>query len=158
MIIFNYLLKYNWIFRYYLLILFFFNLILFYIFAIKRFFNNEQVDNTKQIDTKQIDTKQIDTKQIDTDLDLKYCLMFKKIINIINNPIIFDYQLEQSQKINIISDKYIQYHKYLLEIHNYKFTKSYIYYKKAKKKLSIYYKSDIEKNNILTKLFCINFQ
>lgn len=131
MIIVNFLLKYNWIFRYYLLIIFFINLIVFYFFV-----------------NKQINKKDLMSNNFDLNL--------KKIIKIINNPIIFDYQINQSQKIDITSDKYIKYSKYLYDIQNNKLTKSYLYYKKANKKLSYYY-SDSKKNDILIKLLCINF-
>ena len=136
MIRYNYLLKYNWIFRYYLLIIFFLNLVLFYIFGIKLINNVDLLSDN---------------------VDLKLYLMLKKIIKIINNPIIFDYQIKQSEKINITSDKYIQYDKLLNHIQNNKSIKLQIYYKKAKKLLPCYYNHN-EKKDILVKLLCINFQ
>ena len=142
MIRYNYLLKYNWIFRYYLLIIFFLNLVLFYIFGIKRLFVTKLINNVDLLSD---------------NVDLKLYLMLKKIIKIINNPIIFDYQIKQSEKINITSDKYIQYDKLLNHIQNNKSIKLQIYYKKAKKLLPCYYNHN-EKKDILVKLLCINFQ
>ena len=154
MIIINYLFRYNWIFRYYLLIIFFFNLVLFYIFAIERFFRNK-TEHKKDLFLDNIDS------------DIKYCFSLEKIIKIIKNPIIFDYQILQIHSIDTNSDKYIQYYEYLLYIQNNKQTKSYVYYKKAKKLLSNYYAktktktktktNTNEKNIILAKLLCINF-
>ena len=144
MVLINYIIKYNCIFRYYLLIVFFFNLIIFYFFGIKRFYANKKIN---------YENKLLD----DNDYDLKYSLMLKKIIKIINNPIIFEYQLKQSQKININSDKFIEHQKYLYYIENNKFIKSQKYYKRLKKMMTPYNKNNDEKIFILTKLLCINF-
>ena len=142
MTIFDYILKYNLIFRFYLIIIFFFNILIFYYFGIKIFFPKEKIN--------------IDLLHDKVDYDLKYSSMLKKIINIIKNPIIFEYQLKQSEKININSDKFINYYKYLNNIENDKLIKSLKYYKK----INILMKSQFnnkEKINIITKLLCINF-
>jgi hypothetical protein len=140
MIIFDYILKYNLIFRFYFIIIFIFNILIFYYFGIKIFFPKENIN----------------LLQDKIDNDLKYSLMLKKIIDIIKNPIIFEYQLKQSEKININSDKFINYYKYLNNIENDKLINSLKYYKKINILMTQKFKNK-EKINIITKLLCINF-
>lgn len=141
MIIIDYLIKYHFIFRIYMFILMLFNLMIFYFFCLKKIYKNDSVlDNI--------------------DYDLKYFILFKKILNIINNPIIFEYQLKHSHKIDSNSDKFIEYYKFLNYVQNKNFTKitkSKKYYRKIIKLLQPHYSNKNEKIIILTKLLCINF-
>lgn len=132
----DYIYKYNFIFRIYMLIIFFFNLLIFYFFSIK---------------------KNINFSLENKDLDFKNTLIFKKIFSIINNPIIFEYQLNQIQQINSNSKKFIECKKFINYVKNNDFPKSNKYYKKINKLLSSNYKNNSEKITILTKLICINF-
>ena len=101
-----------------------------------------------------------DNSNSDYDIDLNLSKILKKIIKIINNPIILEYQLVQIIKIDIKSKKYIKYHKILDKINNspLKFIKSHKYIKKINNILSKNNDTDYIKNtDILTKLICINF-
>lgn len=86
--------------------------------------------------------------------NMNYNLMFKKLIKISNNPIIFEYQLEQINKINNIRN--IQYKndiQYICNFSNKK--KTYKNYKKIKKILLEKNLTDIDETII--KLLHINF-
>lgn len=145
MLIINYLLKYNWIFKYYLCLIFFLNIFIFYFFFIRDFFKSNKVN-------------ELDGSVNDDILNLKYSIIFKKIIKIINNPIIFEYQLKQLKKINVKSDKYIQYQLDLNKITKFDLNiKSKIYYTKIKDLLSTNTNNNNNIDDILIKLMCINF-
>jgi hypothetical protein len=145
MSIINYIFKYNLIFKIYLVFIFFFNLLIFYFFGIKKYFINQE--------------KNKDINSITENFDLEYSLIFKKILKILNNPIIFEYQIKQSNKIDTTSHKFIESYKCVYHIVNNltKFYKSKKYYIKINKLLSYDYPNDHEKIIILTKLICINF-
>jgi hypothetical protein len=153
MIIINNLLNYSIYFKYYLSIILFLNLILFLNFVFIKIYKNIAFNsfNISEIET--------ETNKYNINFDIQYCFKFKKIKKIINNPIIFEYQIKQSNIINKNSNKYIEYKKDLKIIYskNNKLLNSYLYYKNIKKILLIngYNKKNI--NNILIKLFCINF-
>ena len=131
MYLINFFLNNNLIFKYYFILLLLFNIFIFcnLVFRVSNFNNN-------------------------INIDVKYNLIFKKLIKISKNPIIFDYQLKQMDKIDYKSNKYIQCKKYINNINNKKIS-IYENYKKiikilAKKKLS-------NINDILIKLLYINF-
>ena len=147
MTIVDYIFKYNFIFRIYLIFIFFFNLLIFYFFGIRKIHVNQKINNINLLS---------DNK------DLKYSLILKKILSVINNPIIFEYQLNQSNKINVTSNKFIEKYDSVNYIKNNltKLSKSKKYYDKIHKLLSHNYPeySDNKKIVILTKLLCINFK
>jgi hypothetical protein len=91
------------------------------------------------------------------DINFKYNLMFKKLIKISKNPIIFEYQLEQINIINPISNKIIQYKNDIQNIYNLKNKKNSTYknYKKIKK--TLLEKKLINIDDIIIKLLYINF-
>jgi hypothetical protein len=148
--ILNYFFKFQIFFRYYLLVIFFINLYIFYVFTINQIIKLKK--NIINVDNN------IDNNNNVYD-DNKYCHMLKKIKKIINNPIIFEYQLIQSDKIDINSNKYIKYHKELNNINknNEQFIKSQEYLNKIKKILSSENKYNISDIDIITKLLYINF-
>lgn len=148
--ILNYFFKFQIFFKYYLSVIFFLNIYIFYIFII-----NKIIKFKKNI----TDVNNIDNIDDIISYDNKYCQMFKKIIKILNNPIIFEYQLTQSDKIDINTNKYIKYYKELNKINKYneKYIKSHKYLDKIKKILSRKNKYNITNIDIITKLLYINF-
>jgi len=125
-------------------ILVLFNLIIFYFFGYTFFFKTRKINNNNlPLDT--------------IDYNLKYSIFFKKILKIINNPIIFEYQLKQLEKINSNSNKFIEHTKFLNDIKNNKNLKTKKYYKKIINSLHQITSDENKKINILTKLLCINF-
>lgn len=141
MITTSHLLKYNFIFRYYLVVIFFLNLTILYKIFKSKLIKNIQLNKSHNINK-------------------KYCSIFKKISKIINNPIIFEYQMVQLKKINNNSEKYIKYSSELNKINLLnKNTKLYKYFVKIKKLLSKKYinNNDDEIIDILTKLIYVNF-
>ena len=158
--ILNYFFKFQIFFRYYLSVIFFINLYIFYIFIIDKLINLKKNINNNGIE----DGKNINNdggiRDVDVDVDdNKYCQMFKKIKKITNNPIIFEYQITQSDKIDITSNKYIKYSKELDKInkHKYQYIKSHKYLKKIKKILLHKNKFNISDIDIIIKLMYINF-
>jgi hypothetical protein len=99
----------------------------------------------------------------DDNIDLKYHSMFKKLVKISKNPIIFEYQLEQIEKLKHNLNKYNQYNQYkkdfkdICDINNKKFIYSRKYYQYLKKILIKKKYNHKNINNILIKLLCINF-
>lgn len=83
--------------------------------------------------------------------------MFKKLVKISKNPIIFEYQLEQINKFLPDTNKYIKYQKYIQYINNFdnKNNSVYKYYKKIKQTLIKNKLSDVDE--IIIKLLCVNF-
>jgi ADP-dependent phosphofructokinase/glucokinase len=150
MSIFYYFFKYQIFFRYYLILLFFFNLYICYNFII-----NQQI-KLKKNNKNTICEQNTNYKFY---MDKKYYQMLKKINKIINNPIIFEYQIIQSLKIDENTNKYIKYHEDLniINKHNDQYIKSYKYLNKIYKSLSIKNKDNIGNIDILTKLLYINF-
>lgn len=130
-------LNYNWVFKYYMVLLLVFNLSIFYNFVY--FLNNE--NKTTNNENKPI-------------INLKY--MFKKIIKITKNPIIFEYQLKQINKITINSNKYVKYENIIQNVKNMDEKTINKYYKKIKQILSERKLTNI--NEIIIKLLCVNFQ
>ena len=147
-----FILEYNLILKYYLCILLFFNTLILLNFILR-------ISNTKiLINNNCNDLNSLNNS--DNNIDLKYCLMFKKLIKITKNPIIFEYQLEHIKNPNKDLYKYNKYKKVISnisDISNKKFTQTKKYYKNLKKILlkKKYNKKNI--NNILIKLICINF-
>lgn len=135
----DFLFVYNWIFKMYLILILLFNIYIFIKFALPMLNKNElnkiAYNNDKNND--------------------EYLLMFKKLIKITNNPIIFEYQLEQSKKIDKVCDKYIKYKKLINDItdNNINCNDLKKYYIKMQKILTKYNKND----DTLIKLLCINF-
>lgn len=135
----DFLFVYNWIFKMYLILILLFNIYIFIKFALPMLNKNElnkiAYNNDKNND--------------------EYLLMFKKLIKITNNPIIFEYQLEQSKKIDKVCDKYIKYKKLINDItdNNINCNDLKKYYIKILKILSRCGKND----DMLIKLLCINF-
>jgi len=91
------------------------------------------------------------------DIDTKYNTIFKKLIKISKNPIIFEYQLEQINKILPNTDKYIKYQRYICNINkskkkNISVYKNYIKITKILLKIKI-----LNVNEIIIKLIWINF-
>lgn len=130
--------EYNWIFKYYLLSILLFNLSIIYNFIFR------------------IPTKINSINFLNDNVEDKYIFMFKKIIKIAKNPIIFEYQLKQIKTANINDNKYNQYKKYLKKVKN-KQNNLYKQYKILKK---IFYKKNVshtEFDEILIKLLCVNF-
>ena len=137
--IINFFLKYNYIFKYYLCIILFFNLMMFYNFTFKILKKNK-INNKLNLTN-----------------NINLSSMFKKLTKISNNPIIFEYQLEQINKIDYNSKKFIQYKNNFINIYEEKNFLIYKYYKKIKNKLinKKYNMKDID--DIIIKLLCINF-
>lgn len=146
--IINFFLKYNFIFKYYLCFILFFNLMMFYNFTFKILKKNK-INNKLNLTN-----------------NINLSSMFKKLTKISNNPIIFEYQLEQINKIDSNSKKFIQYKNNFINIYeekkndNIKKEKNFLiykYYKKIKNKLinKKYNMKDID--DIIIKLLCINF-
>lgn len=137
--IINFFLKYNFIFKYYLCIILFFNLMMFYNFTFKILKKNK-INNKLNLTN-----------------NINLSSMFKKLTKISNNPIIFEYQLEQINKIDYNSKKFIQYKNNFINIYEEKNFLIYKYYKKIKNKLinKKYNMKDID--DIIIKLLCINF-
>ncbi len=133
--------NHNWIFNCYLFIILLFNIFMFYNFAYIIPNANRKKTNI----------------YYNNDISFKYNLMFKKLIKISKNPIIFEYQLEQINKINPISNKIIQYKNYIQNIYNLKNKKNSTYknYKKIKKTLLEKKLKNID--DIIIKLLYINF-
>jgi len=148
--ILNYFSKFQIFFRYYLLVIFIINLYIFYIFTIGKIIKLKEKNITDK------------DNNIDEPIgykDNKYYHMLKKIKKITNNPIIFEYQLTQSNKIDINSNKYVKYYKELNNInkHSEQYIKSHNYLNKIKKILSYKNKYNISDIDIITKLLYINF-
>lgn len=137
----NFFLTYNWIFKWYLLLLLIFNIFMFYNFV---FIGSNTITNTKIYN---------DIINIDT----KYNMIFKKLIKISKNPIIFEYQLEQINKILQNTDKYVKCQRDICNITNSKKKNISVYknYKKIKKILLK--RKMLNVNEIIIKLICINF-
>ena len=136
-------LTYNWIFKYYLSFLLIFNIFLFYnfIFLIPKSKNkNYEISFNNNNET-----------------ITKYDFLFKKLVKISKNPIIFEYQLEQINKFLPDTNNYIKYHKYIQDINNKKNKKysAYKYYKKIKQTLIKNKLSNVDE--IIIKLLCVNF-
>lgn len=132
MFIIDIVLKYNLIFKYYLCIILFFNFYIFY----NIFYNNEIDSNFEFVEKK--------------DNNFNY---LKKLLKILNNPIIAEYQLEQIKKINEDSNKYLKCKKTFLT----KLKKSNSVLKCVKKKIVEYGIEDKKINNTIIKLMCVNF-
>lgn len=147
----DYFFEYKIFFRYYLTLLFFFNLYVFYNFIINKQIKFKIENNKNTICEQNTNNKSF--------MDKKYYQMLKKINKIINNPIIFEYQITQSLKIDTNTNKYIKYHKDLniINKHNDQYIKSYKYLNKINKTISIKNKDNIGNIDILTKLLYINF-
>jgi hypothetical protein len=137
----NFFYNHNWIFKCYLITILLFNIFMFYYFVY--IIPNPNKKNSN-----------IYTKN---DINFKYNLMFKKLIKISKNPIIFEYQLEQINIINPISNKIIQYKNDIQNIYNLKNKKNSTYknYKKIKK--TLLEKKLINIDDIIIKLLYINF-
>ena len=137
----NFFYNHNWIFKCYLITILLFNIFMFYYFVY--IIPNPNKKNSN-----------IYTKN---DINFKYNLMFKKLIKISKNPIIFEYQLEQINIINPISNKIIQYKNDIQNIYNLKNKKNSTYknYKKIKKTLLEKKLKNID--DIIIKLLYINF-
>jgi hypothetical protein len=139
----NFFLTYNWIFKCYLLLLLIFNIFMFYNFI---FVSSNTIENTKIYINNDI-----------IDIHTKYNMIFKKLIKISKNPIIFEYQLEQINKILQNTDKYIKCQRDIYNI-NYSENKNISVYKNYKKIKKILLKRKIlNVNEIIIKLICINF-
>lgn len=139
----NFFLTYNWIFKCYLLLLLIFNIFMFYNFV---FVSSNTIENTT-----------IYTNNDINDIDTKYNMIFKKLIKISKNPIIFEYQLEQINKILQNTNKYIKCQRDIYNINNTE-NKNISVYKNYKKIKKILLKRKIlNVNEIMIKLICINF-
>ena len=146
----NYFFKFQIFFRCYLSVIFFINLYIFYIFTI---------NNIMKLKNKSITDGDNNEDDIIGSNDNKYYQMLKKIKKITNNPIIFEYQLTQTNKIDINTNKYITYHRELNNInkHNDQYIKSHKYLNKIKNILSHKNKNNTSDIDIITKLLYINF-
>lgn len=140
--IINFFLINNFFFKFYLCMILLLNTFVFYKFIFEIFYNNKM--NNKNNNIENLDEK-------------KYCLMYKKLVKISKNPIIFEYQLEQIKKISINSIKFIEYKDYIKTINVNKNLLLLKYHKQIDKILidKKYEKKNI--NDIIIKLFCINF-
>lgn len=145
----NFFLTHNWIFKCYLLLLLIFNVFMFYNFL---FVSSNIIKNKKIYANNDI----IDIIDI-IDIDTKYNTIFKKLIKISKNPIIFEYQLEQINKILSNTDKYIKCQMDIYNINNLEKKNISVYknYQKIKKILLRRKLSNIDE--IIIKLICINF-
>lgn len=137
-------LNYNWIFKYYLMMLLMFNIMMFYIFAFL-------IPETKRSNPQIVFGD--DSKTI-----FEYNFMFKKLIKISKNPIIFEYQLEQINKFLPDTNKYLKHKKYIQNINNSNNSNNsvYKYYNKIKQTLIKNKLSNVDE--IIIKLLCVNFQ
>lgn len=139
----DFLFVHNWIFKIYLTLIFFLNIYICVKFALP-ILNKNNLTNIMHNEDNNYS---------------EYLMMFKKLIKITNNPIIFEYQLEQSKKIDEECEKYIKYKKVISNMtndtinnyNNYNNLKK--YYMKIQKILSRYNKND----DTLIKLLYINF-
>lgn len=122
--------KYNIIFKYYLYVILLLNFFIFYYIIYKLLI------------------KKINIK---TNSEVKYDYL-RKLLKTLKNPIILEYQLEQTQKINEKTQKYL-YFKKLLSIK----LKNDIHYKFIKKKLFEYNVKNAKIDDIIIKLLYINF-
>lgn len=138
----SFFLTYNWIFKCYLLILLIFNIFMFYNFFYKMMktngFNGFNRSNGKKTD---------------------YIFMFKKLLKISKNPIIFEYQLEQINKFMPDKNKYVRYQKHIQYINNLDDKNNSVckYYKKIKNILEKKNLVNSHADVIIIKLMCINF-
>lgn len=139
----NFFLTHNWIFKYYLTILLMFNIFMFcnFVFLIPKGKN----------------TKCEITLNDNNETITKYDFMFKKLVKISKNPIIFEYQLEQINKFLPNTNKYIKYQKHIQDINNLdnKNNSVYKHYKKIKQTLIKNNLSNVDE--IIIKLLCVNF-
>lgn len=127
-------LTHNWIFKCYLSFLLIFNIFMFYNFVY--IIPETNITNNECI------------------------FMFKKLIKISKNPIIFEYQLEQINKIIPDTTKYIKYQKYIqnmnnLDNSNNSNNSTYKYYSKIKQ--TLIKNKLLNVDEIIIKLLCINF-
>jgi hypothetical protein len=139
-------LTYNWIFKYYLMMLLIFNIMMFYNFAFL-------IHETKRSNPQTVFENE--SKTI-----FEYNVMFKKLVKISKNPIIFEYQLEQINKFFPDTNKYIKHKKYIQNINNYNNSNNsnnsvYKYYNKIKQTLIKNKLSNVDE--IIIKLLCVNF-
>lgn len=136
-------LTHNWIFKYYLWFLLIFNIFMFYNFVFL-------IPKTKNTDCEIVFDD--DGKTIE-----KYDFMFKKLVKISKNPIIFEYQLKQIDKFLPNTNKYIKYQKYVQHINKLDNSNNSVckYYKNIKQTLIKNKLSNVDE--IIIKLLCVNF-
>ena len=146
------LIKYNYIFKYYLLLILIFNIFMSYTFVTYFFYNKSKFNNLKDTNDNNFDS--------DNNLELIYYYRLKQIIKLFDNPIKFDYQINQinQNKIYKNNSKYVQYKNEFNKILKIKTnTKINILYKKIILKIK---KNDTKNKcgckKILLCLFCIN--
>ena len=134
---------YNWIFKYYLMMILIFNIMMFYNFAFL-------IPKTKRSNPQIV--FEDDRKTI-----FEYNVMFKKLVKISKNPIIFEHQLEQINKFFPDTNKYLKHKKYIQNINgsNNSNNSVYKYYNKIKQTLIKNKLSNVDK--IIIKLLCVNF-
>jgi len=134
---------YNWIFKYYLMMILIFNIMMFYNFAFL-------IPKTKRSNPQIV--FEDDRKTI-----FEYNVMFKKLVKISKNPIIFEHQLEQINKFFPDTKKYLKHKKYIQNINNSNNSNNsvYKYYNKIKQTLIKNKLSNVDK--IIIKLLCVNF-
>lgn len=127
-------LTHNLIFKYYLSLLLIFNIFMFYNFVY------------------------IIPKTNKTNITNNECIfMFKKLIKISKNPIIFEYQLEQINKIIPDTTKYIKYQKYIQNMNNLDNSNNLTYKYYSKIKQTLIKNKLLNVDEIIIKLLCINF-
>lgn len=139
----NFFLTYNWIFRYYLSFLLIFNVSMFYnfVFLIPK-------SKNKNYEISSNDNSEIITK---------YDLMFKKLVKISKNPIIFEYQLEQINKFLPNPNNYIKYQKYIQDINDLDNKNNSVYKNYKKIKQTLIKNKLLNVDEIIIKLLCVNF-
>ena len=93
--LFSIILKYNLYFRYYLLAILGGMLIIGFFFIIKY---NKKLSLSNTMNLFLLDNSSI---TYENNLDIKYSNILKKILKIINNPIKFDYQINQINQLKI---------------------------------------------------------
>lgn len=134
--------KYNWIFQCYMCVILLFNLGIFYFYVgeINKKINISNNNKSKEIGT-------------------NYKYMFKKIIKISKNPIIFSHQLKQINKISTNNTKYEQNIIFLKNF--FQSDSTFKYYKKIKKIKKILRKNNFDSEHdfmdVIARLMCINF-
>ncbi len=144
------LIKHNNIFKYYLLLILVFNIFMSYTFVTYFFYNKSKFNNFKNTNNSNNDSND--------NLELIYYYRLKQIIKLFDNPIKFDYQINQinQNKIYKNNSKYIQYKNELNKILKTN-TKINILYKKVLLKIKKnYIKNKYKNKKILLCLFCIN--